>query len=53
MIIDYAALVAYINSLGNTGTLTKSELNKIIRFILNGGLTSVINTQKSNNGGIF
>jgi hypothetical protein len=53
MTINYDSLVAYINSLNSDGTLTKADLNRIIQYILSGGLTDTINTQKSNNGGIF
>lgn len=54
MTIDYAALVAYINSQKNPdGTFSKAGLNKIIQFIITGGLPAEINIQKSNNGGTF
>lgn len=53
MTITYSSLVDYINSLSSGGTLTKTDLNKIIKYIMQGGLTSEINLQKSNNGGTF
>jgi hypothetical protein len=53
MTITYETLIAYINSLNLDGTLSKADLNNIIRYIINGGLTQEINIQKSNNGGTF
>ncbi len=53
MTISYVDLIAYIDTLSVGGTLSKADLNNIIRFILSGGLSTEINIQKSNNGGIF
>ena len=53
MTITYETLVAYINSLNADGTLSKDDLNKIVQYILKGGLPQEINIKKSNNGGTF
>lgn len=53
MTIDYTSLMEYISSLNSDGTLSDVDLNRIIQYIIDGGLYQTINLQKTNNGGIF
>lgn len=53
MTITRESLIAYITSLNADGTTSPADLNNIIQYILLGGLSDAINTQKSNNGGTF